>query len=266
MAKHSGFKRDAVIKKVALGHVRVPAHAQRALSESWVNEILAMFDPDKLKHPVLSERGDYFNIVDGQHGTEALKRWLGEGWEAQQIDCIVHSGLTDAEEADLFLSLNRSKQVTSFDKFEKAVTAGYPDEVHINAIVRGAGLRISRSPSSGGGVIRAVTTLRSIYKRADGNTLAKTLRVVRDSFGDQGFDALLIDGIGHLCQRYNGVLKEEDAVERLSSIRGGANGLLGKAEVLRKQTGNSKALCVAAAAVEIINTKRGKQRLASWWK
>lgn len=259
-----GFKRDAEIKNVALGKIQVPAHAQRALSESWVAEILSMFDPDKMKYPVLSARGDHFNIVDGQHGTEALKRWLGDGWELQQIACIVHSGLSDAEEADLFLSLNRMKAVTAYEKFEKAVNAGYADEVHINAIVQGAGLRVTKSPAAGS--IRCVSTLRSIYKRADGNVLAKTIRIVRDSFGDSGFEAVVLDGIGHLCQRYNGVLNEKDCVERFGTIRGGVNGLLGKAETLHKATGNAKSLCVAAAAVDVINAKRGKQRLASWWK
>jgi hypothetical protein len=47
------------------------------------------------------------------------------------------------------------------------------------------------------------------------------------------------------------------------------HGLLGKARVLHKQTGNSHAQCVAAAAVEIINTATrgtGARRLPSWWK
>lgn len=258
-------KRDAVVKSVPIAKMRVSPFSQRPLSEAWVNKIVAAFDIDKMKLPVLSERDTHYHIVDGQHTIEAYKRWSGLGWEKETLECLVHSNLTDSEEAELFLSLNTTKQVTTFDKFDKAVKAGRADEVHINAIVMGAGLKISRGPGPSG-CIRSVATLSNVYKRSDGNTLAKALRIVRDSFGDSGFESIVIDGIGHLCQRYNGVLKEDETVERLGSIRGGVNGLLGKAEILHKQTGNAKALCVAAAAVEVINAKRGKQRLASWWK
>jgi hypothetical protein len=82
--------------------------------------------------------------------------------------------------------------------------------------------------------------------------LARGLRIIRDAYGDAGFDAAVIDGMGHLCQRYNGQLDDGVAIDRLSSAHGGVSGLLAKAEVLRKQTGNSKSHCVAAAAVDII--------------
>ncbi len=39
----------------------------------------------------------------------------------------------------------------------------------------------------------------------------------------------------------------------------------GKAENLRKSTGNMRAHCVAAAAVEINNGGRGGKKLADWW-
>ena len=67
-----------------------------------------------------------------------------------------------------------------------------------------------------------------------------------------GMDSVVIDGLGYLCQRYNGALDEKVAVDRLSTVNGGVNGLLGKAELIRRQTGNPKGQCVAAAAVDII--------------
>jgi len=55
-------------------------------------------------------------------------------------------------------------------------------------------------------------------------------------------------------------------VAKLSKANGGVNGLLNKAEVLRRSTGNQKGQCVAAAAVEVINKGRGGKKLPSWWK
>jgi hypothetical protein len=54
-------------------------------------------------------------------------------------------------------------------------------------------------------------------------------------------------------------------VQKLGDTHGGVNGVLNRAEVLRRQTGNQKAQCVAAAAVEIINAGP-HEKLAPWWR
>lgn len=253
-------------KKIPLGKMHISSrHAQREkINQSRVDYLVSNFDLDKIGIPELSERGSGYYIMDGQHRIEALKFWLGDGWESQKIECRVWENLTEEQEAERFLSLNDTLQVNAFDKFRVAVQAGRADEVHINNIVKGAELVISRDKIPGS--LRAVGTLKKVYKRSDGNTLARTLRIIRDSFGESGFDAMVIDGIGHLCQRYNGVLDEPFAVDKLGSIRGGVNGLLGKAETLHKSTGQPKSHCVAAAAVDFINSGRGRNRIASWWK
>lgn len=246
-------------------HIR-SRHAQREkINESRVDHLFANFDLDKLGMPELSEHedGEYY-ILDGQHRIEALKRWLGPGWETQQIQCRVYSGLSDEQEAERFLSLNDTLAVNTFDKFRVAVQAGREDEVHINAIVSGAGLCVSRDKVPG--AIGAVGTLKRVYRRSDGGVLARTLRIIRDAYGDSGFSAAVIDGIGHLCHRYNGTLDEETAIKRLGNAHGGVHGLLGKAEVLHKQTGNQRGQCVAAAAVEIINKGKGGKKLPGWWR
>jgi hypothetical protein len=260
------IERKGVVKDVALGKMHIMSrHAQREkINEARVDYLLANIDLEKFGMPTLSERDGRYYIIDGQHRIEMIKRFLGDGWETQTIECYVYSGLTESEEADLFLGLNNALQVSAFDKFRVSIAAGYADEVHIDAILRGAGLCISRDQVPG--AVGCVTALRRVYKRSDGATLARALRIIRDAYGDPGMASIVIDGIGHLCQRYNGTLDEKTAVSRLSETRGGLNGLLGRANVLHKQTGNIKAQCVAAAAVDIINAKRGAKKLPSWWK
>lgn len=254
-------------KNVPLGKMQVLSrHAQRAkLNESRVNYLLTNFDLDRIGFPVLNERSDgTYYILDGQHRVEALKRWLGPGNEKQQIECEVFRGLDDAQESAMFLALNDTLRVSVFDKFKASVNANFPDQVHIQNLVKGAGLCISLDKVPG--AVGAVGTLERVYRRSDGDTLARALRIIRDSFGDAGFRSQVIDGFGHLCQRYNGVLNEEMAIKKLGATRGGVNGLLGRAEILHKQTGQPKGQCVAAAAVEFVNSGRGRNKLPSWWK
>lgn len=251
---------------VALGKMHIRSrHAQREkINENRVEHLLVNFDLEKLGLPELSEHedGEYY-ILDGQHRIEALKRWLGPGWEVQKIQCRVYSGLSDQEEAERFLSLNDTLAVNTFDKFRVAVQAGREDEVQINNIVTDVNLCVSRDKVPG--AIGAVGTLKRVYKRSDGAVLSRALRIIRDAYGDPGFSAEVIDGIGHLCHRYNGTLDENVAINRLGNAHGGVNGLLGKAHVLHKQTGNQRGQCVAAAAVEIINKGRGGHKLPGWW-
>ena len=82
----------------------------------------------------------------------------------------------------------------------------------VDRIVRALGLRIAR----GSGGICAVATLRRVYARGGPAVLSRALRIIRDAYGEAGLDGPVIDGIGLVCQRYDGELSEQRAVERLS--------------------------------------------------
>lgn len=249
---------------VPLARVKVNPLAQRDMVQARVDKLVAEFDPEQLGNPVVNHRGDSFYIIDGQHRIEALRLWLGEGWEAQQVQCEIYEGMSEAEEAEVFLRRNDTLTVNSFAKFRVAVQAGRGDESDIDKIVRQCGLRVSQE--RGNGAVSAVGTLVRVYRRSDPQSLARTLLLIRDAYGDAGLESVVIDGLGLLCHRYNGEIDDARLVQRLSGAHGGVNGLLNKAEVLRQQTGNPKGHCVAAAAVEIYNGTRGGRKLPSWWR
>lgn len=257
-------EQHGVIEWIRLGSMAVPPHAQRELKPAKVDKILAEFDLDVFGVPTVSERRGIYYILDGQHRVEAIKRWNGDGWEDLRIECRVYRSLTEAEEADKFSRLNDAMSVTVYDKFRIGVNAGYEVENKIKKVVEREGLKISREQVPGG--IGAVGTLRRVYVRSSDKVLAKTLRITRDAYGDPGFEGSVIDGLGLMVQRYDGLIDEQIAVEQLSSAHGGVKGLLNKAAVIREKVGGAKAQCVAAAAVDIINSKRGGKKLPSWWK
>jgi hypothetical protein len=246
---------------VPIAKMKTSPVAQRQLNQARVDHLAAEFDLEQLGTPTLSDRDGSFYIIDGQHRVEALRQI---GWGDQQVQCWVYSGLTEREEADKFDRLNDVLAVHAFDKFRVRVTANREVEADIDRIVQAQGLCVSRDAVPG--AIGAVGTLRRVYVRSDGVTLGRTLRIIRDAYGDSGLEAPVIDGIGLLCQRYNGDLDDKAATDKLARAHGGVNGLLGKAELLRQRTGNYKSHCVAAAAVDIINSGKGGKKLPSWWK
>ena len=257
-------ERTATLRWVPLGLMCVSPLAQRELNEARVDKMAASFDPELIGTPTVSHRDGKWFIVDGQHRVETMR---AVGWGDQQIHCWSYEGLTEGEEAEMYLSLNDTLAQSAFDKFRIAVVAQREMECDIYRIVHSVGLSVTRDRIEGG--VRAVGTLVRVYKRGGPKVLKRTLTIIRDAYGTPGLEAQVIDGIGFLCDRYNGDLEDQLAVAKLSNIHGGVNGLLNKAEVIRRQTGQPLGQSVAAAAVEVINHglgPRSSKRLSSWFR
>lgn len=264
MKPNNKVERVARLQWIPLVDIDFNELAQRNLKQARVDELATDFDPEQVGYPTVNHRAERYFVVDGHHRIEALKIWLGEDWERQQVQCQCYEGLSEEEEAEVFLKLNNVLAVTAYDRFRIGVKAGRTEETEVERVVRQCLLRVSQD--QGDGAIAAVGTLMRVYRRGGSQNLARTLLIVRDAYGDPGLEASVIDGIGLLCHRYNGELDDVRLVERLSKSHGGVNGLLGKAENLRKQTGSTRSHCVAAAAVDINNGGRGGKKLPSWWK
>lgn len=259
---NSKVEREARLRWVPIAAMKIPPVAQREkINRARVDHIAANLDLEQIGTPTVNERGGTFWIIDGMHRVEALKE---HGWGDQQIQCWTYVDLTDDEMAERFLKLNDTLSVNAMDKFRVGVHAGREVECDIDRIVRAQGMTVSTNQTPG--AIKAVGTLRTIYGRGGSKTLARTLRLVGESFGDAGLEAKVLDGVSLVAQRYNGELDEQRLVERLSGARGGVSGLLTLAGVTRKQTGASWGQCVADATVQTYNRGRGGKKLPDWWK
>lgn len=254
-------QREARLEWVPIPDMRVSPLAQRELNQARVNQLSADFDLEQLGTPTVNLRDGNWYIIDGQHRMEALK---AIGYADQSVECWAYKGLSDVEEAEKFLKLNDTLTVAAFPKFKVAVQAGRAEECEIDRIVRSVELRVSMDRSQG--AVSAVNTLRRVYRRGGAQCLARTLVIIREAYGDPGLEAMVMDGIGLLIHRYGDAVDDGRVVAGLAGASGGVNALLGKAENLRRQTGNAKAHCVAAAAVEIANRSKGGRKLPSWWR
>lgn len=240
-----------------------PGEGQRDYKPTWAKEIAQQLDLDLLGRPVVIDAGHgTYAVLDGRHRIEALKL---EGYGDSVIECELSKAASTEEAAEAFLGRNHTRVLTAFERFRNGVTAGRDEESDINRIVQSNRLCVSFDNVEG--AMTCVGVLTRVYRRGGGEVLGRALRITRDAFGDAGLNAVVIDGMGMLTHRYNGTLDEPHAVTRLRSMNGGVGGLISKAETLHKSTGQSKATCVAAAAVEQINRgNRGKGRLPDWWK
>jgi len=258
------IQRQAHLRWLRVGDLRPSPVAQREkLNQAKVNRIAAHLDMEKLGYPTINTLGDQQRIIDGWHRIEALK---AAGFEDLLLQVQTYAGLSEEEEADMFLILNDTLAVDAFSKFRAGVNANRPTESDIDRIVRANGLMITHNSSEGG--IHSPATLVRIYNRAGAEVLGRTLRIIRDAYGTSGLESYVIDGVALVVTRYNSELKDDRAVEKLSAIRGGVKGLIGKANSIKLSLGQPKNQCVADAIVRTINSGRanGRSKLTPWWR
>lgn len=254
-------ERTARLRWVPLSQIVTSDRAQRDLKPSRVDYLVAHFDHEQLEPPIVNERNHRFFVMDGQHRVAAAAEVYGPD---HQIQCWTYVGLTEEQEAEYFLRKNDTLTVAAMDKYMIGVEAGREVEADIDRIVRACGMVVTHQKVEGG--IGAVGTLRRVYDRSGPRALARTLRMIDSAWGSAGLEAAVIDGIGLLCGRYNGELQDEHAVVKFRNVRGGVNGLLGKAAVIKEKTRQPFNQCVAAAAVEVINSGKGGKKIAGWWR
>jgi len=270
MSPQSKFQRQARLRWVPLKDIHVSPVAQRDFRQARIDSLVAEFDPEQLGFPTVNFRDSQWMMIDGQHRWRAYMAWLGDGnWEDQQIQCQAYEGLTEAEEAEVFLQLNNTLRVTPYDTFMISVTAGRERELDINRIVQANGMRVARTKSHDPEhpTVGAVAALTKIYDRSGSEVLARTLRIVFGAYGQKGLEAQVLDAFGLVVARYGSTLNDQGMATKLQN-KLGLDPLYTAAGEIRDRRGGTWANCLAAAAVAIHNrkTSRTKEKLSDWWK
>lgn len=255
------IERTARLRWIPLGRFAISDIAQRDLNPSRVDHLVAHFDAEQVGTPTVNERGGKFYIIDGQHRIAALREVYDD---EHQVQCWTFVGLTEQEEAEKFLQINDVLTVAAMDKYQIGVEAGREIECDIDRIIRAAGMVVTHQAVEGG--VGAVGTLRRVYMRGGPGILARTLRIVYDTWGTPGLEAVVIDGIGLLCGRYNGELEDALTVAKLRKVGGGVKGFIGQAALIKERVRQPMNQCVAAAAVDVLNRGKGGKKLPGWWR
>lgn len=188
----------ARFEKVRLADLTTDGRFNRPVDERWVNRLVADFDAWAIGALLLSRRPDgSLVILDGQHRAEALRR-MGVPQNAKVVPALVYDGLSQGQEAHLFVGHNTTRIVRPWDKYKALRVAGDPETVAIDKLVRSHGLSVS--DGSKDGCIGAVTALRNLYKlgEPEGQVLELTLKALQTAWGDisDAYEARILKGVG----------------------------------------------------------------------
>lgn len=251
------------IVRVEAQQLRIHPTAQRQILPSRLKTITANLDLDAIgvlhavEYAVDGQQGIY--VIDGQHRLRALMD-LGLGEWVVEVKIHVDAK-DDASASDLFLKLNDRSPVTSIDKFENEVRAGYGPAVSIVEMLRKRHLEVARTARDG--AICCVAALKRIYQQDEGKSLPVTLDVALSAWGHraEAMEGKILEGLSIPLMMHGDSVDRPALVKKLAKYPGGASGLLGDALGLRKVRKANLARCVAEVIAETYNSGKRTGRL-----
>ncbi|MFC6538170.1 DUF6551 family protein [Nonomuraea salmonea] len=197
--------------EVEIDTLQVDAEAQRQLNQKRAQSIADGLIVDALGSIVVSERADGTRyVVDGMHRKEACRlRGL------RTIKAEIHYGLTQQQEATLFLIKNReSAKVSTLDQYRVGLTAGDELCVSVDRVLKAHNLGLGSSSTNSVGAVSAV--LR-ITKQYGWEVLDRTLNVVEAAWGrdKESWDGVILGGVAMFLSRHGAEIDDGDLAKRM---------------------------------------------------
>lgn len=168
---------------VDVQELQIDADYQRPLTSFW-KTVFDDFNPALVGTLVVSERSNGRKLViDGQTRMTAMRE-AGH----THVPCLIFSGLSKAQEAQLFSDLQTKRRgMRTYDRFRAQLVAKNPDALEIARITTDVGfvLGVDEDP----GTLLAIAALEKAYKIAPEH-LEQVLQIIRDVWGTQDRDAV----------------------------------------------------------------------------
>lgn len=197
---------------VKVADLKIDPQAQRTLVEKRAQRLADEFIPAAIGTIIVSERenGEKY-IVDGQHRWRACQL-LGQ----EYVMCEVHRGLTQTEEAVLFLIKNReSARPAAIDEYVIGLTGGIPVFVDTEKVLVAHGLKMGNTSVNSIGAVNGVLRITDKY---EAETLDRTLTVAEKAWGRSAdtWDGMLLGGIGEFLGRHGSMVNDEELAKKIA--------------------------------------------------
>lgn len=195
------------IESVPVAKLKVDPAYQRELKPGHVDRIQTNFDERAFGPLVVSKQNGHYSVLDGQHRLEVVLRR-----HDPEVTCIVFEGLTQEDEAKLFLLLNTQVVVHTADKMRARAEAGDPVALDITKTLGRRGLKIS---PTGRGIPNGVQAVNALEQAQNHRNLEKVVDILFRAWGAEGFRLPIIRGLDALLANFPS-MDADQLVERLS--------------------------------------------------
>jgi hypothetical protein len=241
--------------------VVVKEEVQRRFRSKWAATLAARFDPTKVGVVTINIRNTGERVqVDGMHRFEAARI---AGFGETPFHANVYKGLTEAQEAELFLALNDNKQVPATDLFRIGRKSGEPAAVGVQTILDKYGLEVSYPAARNN--FSAVHTAMKLWRESPAALNAAfgvLIGAWQDGKANAGlFNAELLHGATLVIMSHGDGVDRERFANVLRGYPGGPQALMGYIRSRRQTHGGSAAAMAALVFRELYNKGLRKNQL-----
>lgn len=196
-----------------------PAY-QRIVDKSRVNRMAKKFDPQGLGVIEVAEREDGTRVLlDGQHRVETVRTKVEEGDIDGnfKIAARVHSGMSPAEEAALFATLQEQKPLTPLQKFRAMLASDNPEYVEMAKVLKKHGLQVAIGPKPGH--VQAADAVIGVYNQYEAAGLDEVCAILVEAWGNDSanFQSQILRGFAYFLNHAEN-LDRERLVKQISKI------------------------------------------------
>ena len=198
-------------QEVLIRDLKIDFDAQRTLNVKRAQQIANHLVREAVGSIVVSQReGGELYIVDGQHRAHAC-----ELAGLTKITAEVHHGLTQPQEAMLFLIKNReSHKPRPIDEYHVGLTGGVPLFVDTDRVLKEHRLGLGSSSANSVGAVSGVLQITDRYGTA---ILDRALTVAEKAWGrtSETWDGMLLGGLGTFLGKHGDVVNDTELAKKL---------------------------------------------------
>lgn len=192
---------------------------QRMAKDREVDEIIKRFNPRLVNDIKVSFRDGKYYVIDGQHTLTALRK--KNGGNHLLVRCKVYYGLTEQQEAQMFLDQNGYvSSIYWHDKIKAGITAHDPKTVGFLKALAKLGFKISEKGERGDNIIVASAKAFSIYKEVSEPEFMLLFRTLKKAWGgkQESLSRDMIGGLYEFFKAHAGEFDIDTLVSKLSAI------------------------------------------------
>ena len=211
-----GISRDLSTAKLTSGQPY-----QRPVLPEDVDDLIKKWNSTLLTPAVISFRDGVFYVVDGQHRIAAMRKMAGD--RDVTIPCLIYTGLTYEQEAELYYMLDQAKGRLRLAHSTKAlVEAGSDSEINdVKRRVEEAGFIWALGQPTGDAFeITATRAVINAYRLLGSEAFSRMMGLVAASWrgAPSSLKASILSGMALFLKTYETELNDKSFIKRLSAV------------------------------------------------
>lgn len=194
---------------------------QRPVLQKDVDKIIREWNGREITPVVVSFRDGKFNVVDGQHHIEAMRQKAG-GRDVI-VPCIIHTGMTYEQEAELYARLDRDKKRLTLRQYTKAVVEAGSDAniMEVKRLTEDVGFIWALGEPTGEPFeIAPIRALINAYQLLGGEGFARMLSLMAGAWQGtpNSLKASMLSGMALFIKTYETELHDRAFIRRMSIV------------------------------------------------